>query len=128
MPAWPQFALGFAIAVLMVHLGFILWVIFGAVFTRSRKWLAWAHGICVVYGLVIELAPWPCPLTLAENWFEIRAGRTPYRGPFLLHYLDAIVYPAVPPQILIWGAAIVLIANAIVYWRRIRPAGRPATG
>lgn len=128
MPAWPEFALAFAIAVLTVHLGFVLWVIFGAAFTGGRKWLAWAHGICLVYGLFIELVPWPCPLTLAENWLEIQAGRVPYSGPFLLHYLDAIVYPHVPPRILIWGAAIVLVANAILYGRRARRASKPAAG
>ena len=118
MPLWPQFALALAITVLVVHLGFISWVIFGALFTRGRKRLAWAHGVCLVYGLVIEIVPWPCPLTLAENWFEVQAGRSPYSGPFLLHYLDAVVYPNVPPQLLIWGAAGVLAVNGIVYWRR----------
>jgi len=118
--------------VLATHLAFILWVIFGALLTRRRR-LAWAHGFCLVYGLIIEVAPWPCPLTLAENWFEVQAGRTPYRGPFLLHYLDALVYPQVPPQILIWGAATVVAINAAVYWRRARarpelpPAEKPKT-
>jgi hypothetical protein len=120
MPIWPQLALVLAIAVLAAHLGFILWVIFGALLTRTRRWLAWAHGACLVYGVIIENAPWPCPLTLAENWFEVQAGRTPYRGPFLLHYLDSIVYPQAPPQILIWGAVVVLAVNAMIYLRRAR--------
>src|SRR5215469_13457234 len=83
----------FAEAVLIAHLAFILWVMFGAVFTRARPWLAALHLSSLVYGIVAELGPWPCPLTLAENFFEVRAGITPYQGPFLLHYLDAIVYP-----------------------------------
>ncbi|HVB33373.1 MAG TPA: DUF2784 domain-containing protein [Patescibacteria group bacterium] len=128
MPLWPKLALALAVAVLATHLGFILWVIFGALLTRKRRWLAWAHGICIVYGVVIEVAPWPCPLTLAENWFEVQAGRVPYRGPFLLHYLDAVVYPSVPPQILIWGAVVVLAVNAAVYWRRARRRAQAGAG
>lgn len=120
MSAWPQIALALAIVVLATHLGFILWVIFGAILTRGRRWLAWAHILCAIYGVAIEVAPWPCPLTLAENWFEAQAGRAPYHGPFLLHYLDALVYPNVPPSLLVWGAAVALAANAFVYARRWR--------
>jgi hypothetical protein len=120
MPSWPQFAVALACTVLVVHLAFILWVVFGAVFTRGRRWLTVVHAVCAVYGLVIEVVPWPCPLTLLENWFEVQAGRMPYNGPFLLHYLDATVYPNVPPMLLIAGAAIALAANATVYFRRWR--------
>lgn len=120
MPSWPQLALVLAIVVLATHLAFVLWVMFGAVFTRGRPWLAWTHILCAVYGVVIEAGPWPCPLTLAENWFEVQAGRMPYRGPFLLHYLDLIVYPHVPPELLTWLAVVVLLANVVVYWRRWR--------
>jgi hypothetical protein len=129
----PKLALAAAIGVLAAHLAFIVWVIAGALFTRGRRWLAVTHILCLIYGMVIEVAPWPCPLTVAENWFEVKAGRTPYQGPFLLHYLDALVYPQVAPSVLIWGAAVVVLANAVVYWRRWRvaPASRrepPAAG
>ncbi|HEV2386012.1 MAG TPA: DUF2784 domain-containing protein [Candidatus Acidoferrales bacterium] len=115
-----KLALTSAILVLAVHFGFVLWVIAGALLTGGRRWLAAAHIACVIYGVVIELAPWPCPLTLAENWLELEAGRTPYHGPFLLHYLDALVYPQVPPAVLVWAAVGVLAANGVIYWRRWR--------
>jgi hypothetical protein len=118
----PQLALVLAVVVLAVHLGFILWVMFGAVFTRGRTWLAWVHILCAAYGVVIEAGPWPCPLTLAENWFEVQAGRMPYQGPFLLHYLDLLVYPHVPGALLTWLAVVVLAVNAFVYARRWRRA------
>src|SRR5437870_13372659 len=63
--------------------------------------LAALHIVSVVYGIVAELGPWPCPLTLAENFFEARAGLLPYQGPFVLHYLDAIVYPNLPPALVL---------------------------
>jgi hypothetical protein len=125
MFSWPQIALALAVLVLALHLAFILWVMFGAIFTRGRPWLAWVHILCAAYGVVIEVGPWPCPLTLAENWFEVQGGRLPYHGPFLLHYLDAIVYPNVPPALLTWLAVVVLAVNAVIYsrrWRRSPPA------
>src|SRR6266566_9328540 len=82
-----------AISVLFLHALFILWVIFGALLTRSRPILRWLHIASLVWGIVTELLPWPCPLTLLENWFEGKAGVQPYQGGFLLHYLDRLVYP-----------------------------------
>jgi Protein of Unknown function (DUF2784) len=118
-------ALALAAGTLAVHLAFIAWVAFGALFTRRRTWLAGLHGVSLVHGIVIEAGPWPCPLTLAENWFELQAGVAPYHGPFLLHVLDAMVYPGVSPSLLVWAAVAVAFLNGWIYlrrWRR-RPAG-----
>lgn len=120
MSLTPQLALGLANTVLAIHLGFVLWVLFGALFTRGRPWLTGLHVVCAIYGFIIEVAPWPCPLTLLENWLEVKAGQIPYNGPFLLHYLDAIVYPQVPLAVLVWGASIALAVNTLVYARRWR--------
>jgi hypothetical protein len=106
--------------VLALHLFFILWVIFGAFFTRGRPLLTVVHIASFIWGLVIEIFPWTCPLTFAENWLEQRAGIALYSGGFLLHYLDALVYPSVPPLLLTVTAIAVFTANLAVYWRRWR--------
>jgi hypothetical protein len=106
--------------VLIVHLGFIVWVMLGALVTRGRPWLAAAHVISLVYGIVAELGPWPCPLTLAENFFEARGGLAPYQGPFLLHYLDALVYPNLPFMLLIGCGVGVCVLNLVIYGLRLR--------
>ncbi len=110
-----------AAAVLALHLLWIAWVIGGAVLTRRRRMLAWFHIISLVYSILIEALPWPpCPLTLLEIWLEARAGIIPYHGPFLVHYLDAIVYPDVPVSWLIAGAVVVCGFNLAVYAFRFR--------
>jgi hypothetical protein len=83
-----------ATAILLLHALFILWVVFGALLTRSRPLLRWLHIASLLWGILTEVLPWPCPLTLLENWLEARAGIEPYHGGFLLHYLDKLVYPA----------------------------------
>jgi Protein of Unknown function (DUF2784) len=102
-------------ATLLAHLAFIAWVMFGALLTRARAWLAALHIVSVVYGIVAALGPWPCPLTLAENFFETRAGLLPYQGPFVLHYLDAIVYPNLPPTLVVTSGVLVCFSNLLVY-------------
>ena len=82
--------------------------------------LAALHIASVIYGIVAELGPWPCPLTLAENFFEARAGLAPYEGPFLLHYLDALVYPNLPRALLVGSGVLVCLVNLLIYGLRLR--------
>ena len=42
-----------------------------------------------------------------------------HSGPFFLHYLDAVVYPDIPPNLLIAGAVAVYILNLWIYARRL---------
>jgi hypothetical protein len=105
-----------AAVTLAAHLAFIVWVIFGALVAHGRRRLRALHVASLIYSLIIEIGPWPCPLTLAEQYFESRAGIAPYHGGFLVHYLDALVYPNAPGWLLSTGAALVLIANLAVYW------------
>jgi hypothetical protein len=104
-----------ASVVLGLHLIFVLWVALGASLVYSRPKLRWLHIICLVWGMLVELLPWPCPLTLLENWLEFRAGIQAYRGGFLLHYLDATVYPNISPAVLTTVGVAVCIANLGLY-------------
>jgi len=98
-----------------LHLLFILWVIFGAAAAFRRPLLRWIHIVCLIWGILTELLPWPCPLTLLENSLEARAAVTPYQGGFLLHYLDALVYPNVSPTLLTIAGVAVCALNLSVY-------------
>jgi Protein of Unknown function (DUF2784) len=108
-----------AIIVLLLHALFILWVAFGALLTRSRPVLRWLHIASLVWGILTELLPWPCPLTLLENWFEGKAGVQPYKGGFLLHYLDKLVYPDISATILTVAGVIICALNLAFYGRQI---------
>jgi hypothetical protein len=108
----------FATAVLFLHALFIVWVVFGVVVTRSRPILRWLHIISLIWGIVTELLPWPCPLTLLENWLEQKAGVEPYQGGFLLHYMDKLVYPDISATALTVVGVIVCALNLAIYARR----------
>lgn len=90
VPPTPYSAL--ATAVLFVHALFTVWVVFGALLTRSRPVLRWLHIVSLVWGILTELLPWPCPLTLLENWLEQKgAGRAiPRRIPASLSGQDGL--------------------------------------
>lgn len=105
-----------ATLVLIVHVLFIMWVVFGALLARSRPILRVLHVASLIWGVITEL--WvPCPLTLLENWLEQRAGVEPYQGGFLLHYMDKLVYPYVSATVLTLAAVIVCVFNLVYYVR-----------
>jgi Protein of Unknown function (DUF2784) len=107
-----------AISVLFLHALYILWVVFGALLTRSRPILRWLHVASLVWGILTELLPWPCPLTLVENWLEGKAGVEPDHGGFLLHYLDKLFYPDISSAMLTTAAVIVCALNLAFYgWK-----------
>ena len=108
-----------AISVLFLHALFILWVVFGALLTRTRPILRWLHIASLVWGILTELLPWPCPLTVLENWLEGKAGVEPYQGGFLLHYLDKRVYPDISGTILTVAGVIICTLNLAFYGRQI---------
>ncbi len=111
-----------AILVLFVHLAWIALIIFGAIWTRGRPVLSALHILALLWGIVVEISPWPCPLTLAEQYFESGAGPTAYHGSFLLHYLDAIVYPNVPDWVVTSAGVAVCGLNLGIYGWRFRKA------
>ena len=104
-----------AATALFLHALFILWVIFGALLTRRRPVLRWLHIASLIWGILTELLPWPCPLTLLENWCEVKAGVVPYRGGFLLHYLDKLVYPDISATVLTVAGVTICLLNLGFY-------------
>jgi len=119
MQAASTFYSSLAIVVLLLHMLFILWVVFGALLTRSRPILRWLHIASLVWGILTELLPWPCPLTVLENWLEGKAGVEPYQGGFLLHYLDKLVYPDISATVLTVAGVAVCVLNLLLYVRRM---------
>ena len=105
--------------VLVLHALFILWIVFGALLTRSRPVLRWLHIGSLVWGILTELLPWSCPLTVLENWLEAKAGIQPYQGGFLLHYLDKLVYPDISASVLTVAGVLVCVLNLALYGRQM---------
>jgi Protein of Unknown function (DUF2784) len=109
------------VIVLFLHLLWCAWVLLGWAVTRYRHLLRTLHIASLIYAIVIELVPWPpCPLTVAEEWLETRAGIEPAKGPFLVRVLDAVVYPDLPAWLVIGWAVLVCAGILLVYLRRYR--------
>lgn len=114
----PHFFLVAAIAVLGAHLLFNVWYVFGAAVTKGRPRLESLHILTLIYGVIAENASFACPLTLLEKLCQSHAGLAPYRGPFEVHYMRAVVAPSFPLWVLEYGAIGVFLVNVAIYVRR----------
>jgi hypothetical protein len=116
--------MGYAVAanfIALVHLTFIVFVVFGAVLGCRNRWWRLAHIAAMSYGVLIEIFYWACPLTYVEQYLRRRAGRGIYEEPFIAHYLNKIIYLEINQWILILAAIAVLGINSGLYihtWRR----------
>lgn len=80
--------------VLILHLGFILFVVGGGFLVRRHPRLAWLHLPAAAWGALIELGGWTCPLTPLENHLRQMGGGAGYAESFVAHYLVPLIYPA----------------------------------
>jgi len=103
-------------ALVLVHLSFILFVLFGGLLLLRWPRLLWLHLPAVTWGIVVECLHLGCPLTPWENQLRRMAGQAGYEGGFIEHYLIPLIYPAgLTAQIQLWLGAIVILVNLAVY-------------
>lgn len=109
-------------ALVLVHLGFILFVLLGGLLLLRWPRLIWLHIPAVAWGIVVECLHLGCPLTPWENQLRRAAGQAGYDGGFIEHYLIPLIYPAgLTPKLQLYLGAIVVLVNLSVYawliWR-----------
>ena len=109
--------------VVLLHLGFVLFVMFGGLLVLRRRGVMWLHLPCMAWGALIEFAGWICPLTPLENWLRRQGGGPTYEGGFLERYLLPVLYPAAltrSTQVVL--GLLVLVVNLAIYWQVVRRA------
>ena len=109
----------------IIHLGFILFVIIGGFIVLRWRFVAWIHIPCAIWGALIEFAGWICPLTPLENNLRISAGNSGYSGGFIEQYIIPVIYPSGLTRgiQLIFGIGVILInicAYGLLCFRWIR--------
>lgn len=117
-------------AVLIAHLGIVLFIIGGLLLTLLGAALGWQwvknfwfralHLVGIVY---IALEAWlgiVCPLTTLELWLREQAGQTVYEGDFIAHWMRQIMFYEAPPWVFI-AAYSGFGALVVASWFLVRP-------
>ncbi|WP_374086263.1 DUF2784 domain-containing protein [Methylomicrobium lacus] len=101
--------------VVVLHFGFILFVIFGGLLVLKWPKLIWLHLPAAIWGALIEFAGWICPLTYLENRLRSASGGQ-YASDFIEHYIMPIIYPSgLTREIQIGLGTVVIALNLLIY-------------
>src|SRR5262245_25755266 len=110
--------------VVLVHFGFVLFVVLGGLLALRWPRAAWFHLPAAIWGAGIEFVQGICPLTPLENHLRRLGGEAGYAGGFVEHYLLPVLYPAGLDQNIQIGIGLfVLLLNVTIYavvWHRSR--------
>jgi len=119
----PKHFLILADGLLIIHVGFVFFVIFGLLLVYAgcffhwqwirNFWFRMSHLAAIV---VVVLQSWVglvCPLTTWEMALREKAGEAIYSGSFIQHWLHALLYYSAPDWVFIvvytsFGALVLL--------------------
>jgi hypothetical protein len=125
--------------VLLLHVAFVTFVIFGLLLILAGNVVGWswvrnrrfriAHLAAI--GVVIAQSWFGaiCPLTTIEMTLRARAGDATYSGTFIAHWLESILYYAAPAWVFalcytVFGAVVI----ASWFWVRPHKSGKRTDG
>jgi hypothetical protein len=101
---------------LITHLAFVAFVLFGALLVLRWPRLLWFHVAAVLWGVLVELTGAICPLTPLEVRLRQLGGEMGYQGDFIGHYITTMLYPAgLTRQVQIGLGFAALVPNAVAY-------------
>lgn len=112
--------------VMLLHFGFILFAVLGALLVARWPRLIWLHVPAALWAMWIVIVGGICPLTPLEQRLRRLAGDEAYSGGFIEYYIGSLIYPAgLTPTIgILLGLAVLLINAGLYTWiyrRRHRP-------
>ena len=111
--------------VLVLHAGFVAFVVLGALLALRWPRVAWVHVPVVLWGAGIEFVGGICPLTPLENHWRRMAGELGYPGGFIEHYIVSALYPdGLTRNVQIVLGALVVVVNVAIYAWALRRSRR----
>jgi small-conductance mechanosensitive channel len=105
-------------ALVVSHAAFVLFVVLGALAVARWPRLAWLHIPAVVWGILVEVNAWTCPLTPWEQALRARGTGHAYSGSFVDHYVMPVLYPRglTSDTQFVLGIAVLAVNGAAYAW------------
>lgn len=104
--------------VVLLHFGFVLFVVLGGLLVLRWPLLAWLHLPAVAWGVAVEFGGWFCPLTYLEVWLRGDVHRVGTDTDFISRFLLPILYPPeLTRTVQICLGLGALAINSATYWR-----------
>lgn len=102
--------------VIFLHSAFIVFVLAGGLLVFKWRWVIWLHVPAALWGSMIVIVGWICPLTPIENMLRQAGGLEAYSNSFIEQYLIPVIYPqGLSREIFIAMGMVVIVINVIIY-------------
>ena len=102
--------------VILLHLLWILFLVFGVLLVLVRPKIAIFHLGGLLFSLILNLMGWFCPLTYLENHLRsLSDPGTRYLATFVTKYMARIVYPDLPEKVIRIGEMIFVGFYLLLY-------------
>jgi hypothetical protein len=102
--------------IVVLHLGFVCFVVAGGLLVLKWRWVAAIHVPAAVWGALVEFEDWVCPLTPLEQQLRQAGGQAGYSGGFVERYLIPVLYPAgLDREVQVVLGTVVLATNLAIY-------------
>lgn len=106
-------------AVVLLHLGWIIFLFVGAVWGRKCKAVRIVHLGGLAFALISEIFDWICPSTHLEVWLRAKSGPAlTYTGSFIVHYVEELIYIDVSRTAILICTVILAAFNIWMYCRK----------
>lgn len=106
-------------SLVILHLAFVGFVVFGGFLAWKWPRAALAHVPALAWGVWVEVSGQICPLTPLENHLRHLAGQAGYHGGFLHHYVLPVLYPPGLTRPTQWVLAGLLLAINVGAYGRV---------
>lgn len=110
--------------IVLLHAGFVLFVVFGGFLVLWKPYFAWFHIPAAIWGAAIEFFGWICPLTPLENLLRTRGNGNSYATGFVEHYIMPVLYPTALTRKMQVGLGLAVLGiNLLIYlvlWQKSR--------
>ena len=123
--------------IVVLHAGFVLFVVLGQVLVmvggiRGWTWVRnlWFRIVHLLAIGTVVMESWfgiPCPLTVWETSLREKAGEQPYRGDFIAHWVEEMLYFQFPHWVftLVYSLFGALVVGTLVWLPPRRKATTP---
>lgn len=100
----------------ILHLGFVCFLILGGFLVLKWKRTLYLHIPAAVWGALIEFQGWMCPLTSLEQQLRKMGYQSGYSEGFIEHYILPLLYPSfLTSDIQVVLGTFVIIINILIY-------------
>ncbi|MBD0305536.1 MAG: DUF2784 domain-containing protein [Nitrospiraceae bacterium] len=107
--------------VVILHLTFVLFVLFGGLLALWRPCTVWLHLPAAAWGAAVEFGGWICPLTPLEQGLRLKGSAPVYGSNFIEAYVLPVLYPSwLTYDLQIMLGTLVVVINLAIYgcmWR-----------